>query len=74
MVQGFGGSAYAAPILYIPVPQTGHFPFIAGLPFFMVTFCAAGSSLLARHLTQYIEAINSHPLSLKLYKLPSAMV
>ena len=29
---------YAAPILYIPVPQTGHFPLSAGLPFFMVTF------------------------------------
>ena len=44
----------AAPILYIPVPHTGHLPFIAGLPFFMVTGCAFGSSRFARHLTQYI--------------------
>ena len=45
------------PILYIPVPQTGHLPFIAGLPFFMVTLTALGSSRLARHLTQYMLAI-----------------
>lgn len=31
-------TAYAAPILYIPVLQTGHLPFIAGFPFFIVTF------------------------------------
>jgi len=43
------------------VPQTGHFPFMAGLPFFMVTLVAFGSSLLARHLTQYISAIFSPP-------------
>jgi len=49
---------YAAPILYIPVPQTGHFPFIAGFPFFMVTLTALGSSLFARHFTQYMLAIN----------------
>lgn len=56
--------AYAAlPILYIPVPQTGHLPFIAGLPFFIVTGVALGSSRFARHLTQYISAILSHLLS-----------
>lgn len=37
--------------------QTGHFPFIAGFPFFIVTFTAAGSSLFARHFTQYMLAI-----------------
>lgn len=51
---------YAAlPILNIDVPQTGHLPFIAGLPFFMVTATASGSSLFARHFTQYILAIIS---------------
>jgi len=54
----------AAPILYIPVPQTGHLPFIAGLPFFIVTASAFGSSRFARHLTQYISAMGySPPLS-----------
>lgn len=48
----------AAPILYIPVPQTGHLPFIAGLPFFIVTASAFGSSRFARHLTQYISAMD----------------
>ena len=52
---------YAAPILYIPVPQTGHLPLRAGLPFFMVTFCAFASSLFALHLTQYIDAIYKSP-------------
>jgi len=56
--------AYLAPILYIPVPQTGHLPFIAGLPFFIVTFSGFSTSLFARHLTQYIETaiLNSPPL------------
>lgn len=54
---------YFEPILYIPVPQTGHLPFIAGLPFFIVTCSGLATSLLARHLTQYIVAINFfHPL------------
>ena len=54
------------PILYMPVPHTGHLPFIAGLPFFMVTLTALGSSLLVRHLTQYMDAIN-------LFSPPSAI-
>lgn len=41
----------------IPVPHVGHLPFIAGFPFFNVTFTAAGSSLFARHFTQYIVVI-----------------
>jgi len=45
------------PILNIPVPQVGHFPFNAGFPFFKVTFVAFGSSFFARHFTQYIVAI-----------------
>lgn len=61
---------YAAPILYMPVPQTGHFPFIAGLPFFMVTLSGLSTSLLVRHLTQYIVAIDSsHLLSIMILRL-----
>lgn len=57
---------YFEPILYIPVPQTGHFAFIAGLPFFMVTCSGLSTSLFALHLTQYIDAIViTHPLSTK---------
>lgn len=48
---------YAVPILYMPVPQSGHFAFIAGLPFFMVTFSGLATSFLALHFTQYIVAI-----------------
>lgn len=48
---------YAAPILYIPVPQVGHFAFWAGLPFFMVTFSAFETSFFALHFTQYIDVI-----------------
>ncbi|HSX40727.1 MAG TPA: hypothetical protein VLF68_03875 [Candidatus Saccharimonadales bacterium] len=56
---------YLEPILYIPVPQTGHFAFIAGLPFFMVTCSGLSTSLFALHFTQYIDdAIEVHPLSI----------
>lgn len=41
----------------MPVPHVGHLPFIAGFPFFIVTFTALGSSLFARHFTQYMLAI-----------------
>ena len=44
-------------ILYIPVPQVGHLPFIAGLPFFIVTFWASFISFLALHFTQYASKI-----------------
>jgi len=47
------------------VPQVGQEAFIAGLPFFIVTFCGLATSFLARHLTQYMVAINfCHLLSL----------
>jgi len=46
---------YFDPILYIPVPHEGHFAFIAGLPFFMVTFSGSETSCFARHFTQYID-------------------
>ena len=43
---------FAAPIRIIVVPQTGHFPFIAGLPFFSLTATGFLISRLARHFTQ----------------------
>ena len=42
-----------SPILNILVPHTGHIPWVAGLPFFMVMLLASFISLLARHFTQY---------------------
>jgi len=47
-----GADYFAAPIRIIVVPQTGHFPFIAGLPFFSLTATAFLISRLARHFTQ----------------------
>ena len=45
---------YALPmILNIPVPQTGHLPFIAFLPFFIVVSAASFISLFDLHFTQY---------------------
>jgi hypothetical protein len=42
----------------MPVPHLEQTPFIAGRPFFIVTFCAFAISRLALHLTQYpISAI-----------------
>ncbi|HUQ85146.1 MAG TPA: hypothetical protein VM077_02380 [Candidatus Limnocylindrales bacterium] len=55
-----GELAYFEPILYIPVPQSGHFDFKAGLPFFIVTFSGLSTSFFALHLTQYMLAINNH--------------
>ena len=46
------GQAYALPMRYIFVPQTGHVPWVAGRPFFRVTFCGFRISLLARHFRQ----------------------
>jgi hypothetical protein len=44
---------YFLPILNILVPQLGHTPCVAGLPFFMVMDLALLMSFLARHFTQY---------------------
>ena len=43
----------ALPILYMPVPQTGHAPFVAGLPFFIVTGVASFISRWVRHFRRY---------------------
>ncbi len=51
-------------ILYIPVPQVGHLPFIAGLPFFMVTFLASEISFFSLHFTQYpVKTLTSPQMS-----------
>lgn len=42
----------AAPMRMIVVPQTGHLPFIAGFPFFIVIFFGSFISTLFRHFTQ----------------------
>jgi len=44
---------YFLPILNILVPQDGHIPCVAGLPFFMVMDLGSFISFLARHFTQY---------------------
>jgi hypothetical protein len=41
------------PMRNIFVPQTGQMPWVAGLPFFMVTFFSSFIILLDLHLTQY---------------------
>jgi hypothetical protein len=48
------------PILNILVPQVGHTPWVAGLPFFIVICFASFISLLALHFTQYASAILYH--------------
>jgi len=42
----------ALPILNILVPQTGHLPSVAGLPFFMVMGAAFCISRFSRHFRQ----------------------
>src|SRR5437868_14724229 len=46
-----GEKDYLPPIRNILVPQTGQTPWVAGLPFFMVTFFSSFIVLLALHLT-----------------------
>ena len=46
----------------MPVPQAVQVPFIAGRPFFMVTFLASFMFCLALHFTQYaVSAMISSP-------------
>jgi hypothetical protein len=40
------------PILNILVPHTGHVPWVAGFPFFIVIFCSFDMSRFALHFTQ----------------------
>ena len=51
----------AAPILNIVVPQSPHFPRVAGRPFFMVTRCAFWMSRRSRHFMQYPVIERSSP-------------
>ena len=43
----------------IVVPHTGHFPFVAGFPFFSVTATGSFISRLALHFTQYAWTMTS---------------
>jgi len=43
------------------VPHSGHFPFAANRPFFIVTFCASFISLDFLHFTQYPFSAISYP-------------
>jgi hypothetical protein len=55
---------FALPILYMPVPQTGQTPFVAGLPFFIVTGFASFISRWVRHFRQYAST-DDPPLSFR---------
>ena len=46
-----------APILNIFVPQWEQVPWVAGLPFFIVTGVGSFISFLALHLTQYASIV-----------------
>jgi hypothetical protein len=51
------------PMRNIFVPQTGQVPWVAGLPFFIVIFCASFISRFALHFTQYASATPGASLS-----------
>src|SRR5674476_854804 len=51
-VRGPETSYLLLPILNILVPQSGQMPWVAGLPFFIVTACSSFMVFLARHFTQ----------------------
>lgn len=51
------------PMRNIFVPQTGQVPCVAGLPFFIVIFCASFISRFALHFTQYASATPGASLS-----------
>jgi hypothetical protein len=46
------GNYLGFPILNIFVPQVGHTPWVAGLPFFIVILLGSFISLFSRHFTQ----------------------
>ena len=52
MARGLQTSYFAAPMRKTLVPQEGHTPWVAGLPFFMVILWGLLISFLALHLTQ----------------------
>jgi|GEM_PF-2741230 len=53
---------FAAPILNIFVPQTGHLPSVAGRPFFIVIWTASLISRFVLHFTQYASAAMVAPI------------
>ena len=44
---------FAAPIRQMVVPQSGHLPFVMGLPFFVVPSTGSCMIFLALHFTHY---------------------
>ena len=56
------------PMRYILVPHTGHFPIVAGLPFFIVTSCGSLIARCVRHFRQY--ASTTSPFQLARRRLP----
>ena len=44
---------FAAPMRQMVVPQSGHLPFVIGLPFFVVLSTGSFMIFLALHFTQY---------------------
>ena len=57
---GFRAASSSLPILKIFVPQSGHVPWIAGRPFFMVTCCG----ILDLDLLTFLHAVTLRHLSL----------
>lgn len=51
------GHYFDLPILNSVVPHTGHVPFVAGLPFFMVTCVGLFIVTFFLHFTQYASTI-----------------
>ena len=47
------GGYFAAPIRQIVVPQSGHLPFVMGLPFFVMLSTGSFMIFFALHFTQY---------------------
>ena len=47
------GYFFAAPMRQMVVPQSGHLPFVIGLPFFVVLSTGSCIIFLALHFTQY---------------------
>jgi hypothetical protein len=58
---------YFGRILYMPVPQTVHLPFIAGRPFFIVTFSVSFIVRFCLHLTQYASSAMCYILHFEKY-------
>ena len=70
----YNDQRYALPILNIFVPQLGHTPWVAGLPFFMVIDFASFISFLDLHLTQYACTITTSFMLIMVWTISSDRV